>query len=69
MTGERGGRRGNLFFFFLAVYFLKNALKKLCSVSVQVFVMHEYMHYEHAYEQILGKELISFPFQNIIYLL
>lgn len=54
-------------FFFLAACFLRNALRMLYSVSVQVFVMHEYMQYEHAYEQILGKELIQFPFENVIY--
>lgn len=67
MTGERGGRRGNLFFLLGCFLFLKNALQMLYSVSVQVFVMHEYMQYEHAYEQILGEELIQFPFENVIY--
>lgn len=58
-----------IWFFFLAACFLKKALEMLYSVSVQIFVMHEYVQYEHTHEQILGKELIQFPFENVIYLL
>lgn len=54
-------------FFFLAACFLKNALQMLCSVSVQIFVIREYVQYEHAYEQVLGQELIQFPFENVTY--
>lgn len=67
MAEERGGRRGNLFFLLGCLLFLTNALQLLYSVSVQVFVMHDYMQYEHAYEQILQKELIQFPIENVIY--